>query len=130
MDFSVDTASRLPIYRQLAAQIRSAIARGRLKANARLPSVRDLSRKLVVNPNTVSRVYGELERDGLLVTRHGLGVFVAPPGSDLTKKARRDRLVTLLDGLFTEAVLLGFTAEETQNLFQDRVEQFQWRSEV
>ena len=92
MDFSVDAASRTPIYRQLAEQIRTAIARGRLLANARLPSVRDLSRRLVINPNTVARVYTELERDGVLVTRHGLGVFVAQPGSDLTKKSRRDRL--------------------------------------
>jgi len=128
MDFSVDVASRTPIYRQLGDQIRSAIARGRLLSNARLPSVRELSRRLVINPNTVARVYTELERDGLLVTRHGLGVFVAPPGSDLTKKARRERLIVLLDGFFTEAVLLGFTSDEVRELVQDRVAQFQWQS--
>ena len=116
MEFSVDVVSRTPICRQLAEQIREAIARGRLKANARLPSVRDLSRSLVVNPNTIARVYSDLERDGLVVTRHGVGVYVAPPGTDLTKKARRERLVALLDGLFTEAVLLGFTAQETQGV--------------
>lgn len=130
MDFSVDVASRTPIYRQLGDQIRSAIARGRLLANARLPSVRELSRRLVINPNTVARVYTELERDGLLVTRHGLGVFVAPPGTDLTKKARRERLVVLLDSFFTEAVLLGFTSDEVRDLVQDRVAQFQWQAGV
>ena len=130
MDFNIDVASRTPIYRQLAEQIRSAIARGRLQANARLPSVRDMSRRLVINPNTVARVYTELERDGLLVTRHGMGVFVAPPGSDLTKKARRERLAVLLDGFFTEAVLLGFTADEVKELVQDRVTQFQWQAGV
>ena len=128
MDFSIDVASRTPIYRQLAEQIRSAIARGRLQANARLPSVRDLSRRLVINPHTVARVYTELERDGLLVTRHGMGVFVAQPGSDLTKKARRERLAVLLDGFFTEAVLLGFTADEVKELVQDRVAQFHWQA--
>ncbi len=128
MDFHVDSASRTPIYRQLTEQIRAAIARGRLSANARLPSVRDLSRKLVINPNTVARVYSELERDGLLVSRHGLGVFVAPPGSDLTKKARKERLMVLLDGFFTEAVLLGFSSEEVRDLIQDRVAHFQWQA--
>ena len=128
MEFSVDVASRIPIYRQVAEQIRSAIARGRLTANARLPSVRDLSRKLVINPNTVARVYTELERDGLLVTRPGLGVFVAQPGSDLTRKVRRDRLTALLDGFFTEAVLLGFTADEVRELVQCRMAQFQWQA--
>ena len=128
MDFSVDAASKTPIYRQLGEQIRAAIARGRLSANARLPSVRELSRRLVINPNTIARVYTELERDGLLVTRQGLGVFVAPPGTDLTKKARRERLMVLLDSFFTEAVLLGFTAEEVRELIQDRVAHFQWQA--
>ncbi len=129
MDFHVDATSRIPIYRQVADQIRAAIARGRLKPNGKLPSVRDLSRKLVINPNTVARVYSELERDGLLVTRQGLGVYVAQPGSDLTKKARRERLLTLLDGFFTEAVLMGFTADEVSTLFQDKIAQFQWQNE-
>lgn len=130
MDFNIDVTSRTPIYRQLGEQIRLAIARGRLQPNARLPSVRDLSRRLVINPNTVARVYTELERDGLLVTRHGLGVFVAQPGSDLTKKARRERLLTLLESFFTEAVLLGFTADEVRDLVQDRIAQFQWQAGV
>jgi len=128
MEFHVDATSRTPIYKQLGEQIRLAIARGRLLANAKLPSVRDLSRQLVINPNTVAKVYTELERDGLLVTRHGLGVFVAQPGSDLTKKARRERLTGLLDEFFTEAVLLGFSADEVNGLFTDRMSKFQWQT--
>lgn len=130
MDFHIDVASRIPIYRQLAEQIRSAVARGRLQSSERLPSVRDLSRRLVVNPNTIARVYTELEREGLLITRPGLGVFVAPPGTGLTKETRRERLLVLLDGFFTEAVLLGFTAEEVRELFQDRIAQCQWQAET
>lgn len=130
MDFQIDVASRTPIYRQLAEQIRSAVARGRLRSSERLPSVRDLSRRLVVNPNTIARVYTELEREGLLVTRPGLGVFVAPPGTGLTKETRRERLLVLLDGFFTEAVLLGFTADEVRELFQERIAQCHWQSET
>ena len=130
MDFQIDVTSRTPIYRQLAEQIRSAIARGRLQASSRLPSVREMSRRLVINPNTVARVYTELESEGLLVMRQGLGVFVAPPGTGLTKKTRRDRLLVLLDGFFTEAVLLGFTADEVRELVQERVAQFQWQAEA
>jgi GntR family transcriptional regulator len=130
MDFHIDVASRIPIYRQLGEQIRSAIARGRLQASTRLPSVRELSRRLVINPNTVARVYSELEGEGLLVMRQGLGVFVAPPGTGLTKKTRRDRLLVLLDGFFTEAVLLGFTSDEVRELIQERVARFQWQAEA
>ena len=69
VEFTIDPSSRLPIRRQLSNQIREAVARGKLRPEQRLPSVRELSRSLVVNPNTVARVYGELERDGIVSVR-------------------------------------------------------------
>lgn len=126
MDFQIDSASRAPIYRQLIGQIREAVARGRLTPDERLPSVRELSRRLVVNPNTIARAYTELEREGVLNTRPGLGVFVAQPTTDLTKRARRERLLTLVDELLTEAVHLGFSADELQGLLADRTNRFQF----
>src|SRR5271163_3742078 len=97
MGFSVDTSSRQPIYQQLAQQVREAIARGDMQPEARLPAVRQLSQEIVVNPNTVARAYTELEREGLVVSRPGLGVFVAQPRNDLTKAARDRRLLEPLD---------------------------------
>jgi GntR family transcriptional regulator len=126
MQFQIDIASRTPIYRQLAGQIREAIARGRLRPEERLPSVRDLSRQLVINPNTVARVYTELEREGVLNTRPGLGVFVAQPRTDITRRARRERLLALADELLTDAVHLGFTAEEVRSLVVERMARFAW----
>ena len=109
MEFSINTSSRLPICRQLNEQIREAVVRGH-SARKRLPSVRELSRSLVINPNTVARVYGELEREGILSTRPGLGVFVAKPGSELSRKVRRERLREAANRFLTEAVHLGFRA--------------------
>ena len=126
MQFQINTASRTPIYRQLQEQIRSAIARGELKAEERLPSVRQLSKDVVVNPNTIARVYQELEREGLLVTRQGLGVFVGTPKRDLMKRARDGRLTELLDKLLTEAVHLGYSAAEVKEMLAKRTGQFQW----
>ena len=128
MEFRIDPSSRLPIYRQLRNQFREAVARGKLDPDQRLPSVRELSRTLVVNPNTIARVYTELEREGLLNTRPGLGVFVAHPKAELTKKVRRERLQKLLDGFLTEAVHLAFSAEEVVGMVSERVEQFRWQS--
>ena len=130
MEFRIESSSRVPIYRQLVGQIREAVARGRLKADERLPSVRDLSRQLVINPNTVARVYTELEREGTLNTRQGLGVFVAQPKTDLTKRVRKDRLTCLVDGLLTEAVHLGFTAEEMLAVVSERLQRFQFPQPV
>jgi GntR family transcriptional regulator len=128
MSFHVDTASRLPIYQQLAQQIRAAIARGELQPEAGLPSVRQMSRELVVNPNTVARAYTELEREGLLVSRPGRGIYVAQPRNDLTRSARDRRLTELLDRWLTEAVHLGYSADEVLGLVARRVRGFQWNA--
>lgn len=129
MEFRIDASSRLPIYRQLRNQFREAVARGRLTPDERLPSVRELSRTLVVNPNTVARVYTELEREGMLNSRPGLGVFVASPKTELTREVRQERLAGMTDGYLTEAVHLGFSSGEVVSLVSDRVEQFVWHSQ-
>jgi GntR family transcriptional regulator len=130
MEFQIDPTSRLPIYRQLTRQLREAVARGRVRPDERLPSVRDLSRTLVINPNTVARVYTELEREGVINTRPGLGVFVAHPKAELTRKARKERLDEMLDHFLTEAVHLGFSSDEVTGLVGQRVKQFQWQDGV
>ena len=107
-------------------QVREAIARGDLNPEAQLPSVRQLSRDLVINPNTVARAYTELKREGLLTNRPGAGVFVAEPKDELTKDARRRRLLESLDRFLTEAVHLGFSEDEVSRLVGSRSRQFQW----
>jgi GntR family transcriptional regulator len=77
----------------------------------------------------VARVYTELEREGILNTRPGLGVFVARPKAELTKKVRKERLAELLDHFLTEAVHLGFSADEVVALATEQVKHFQWHSE-
>jgi GntR family transcriptional regulator len=82
---------------------------------------------LVVNPNTVARAYTELEREGVVNTRPGLGVFVARPRPELIKRVRKERFLEMLDHLLTEAVHLGFSAEEVVGMVTVRVEQFRWQ---
>ncbi|HEX5470847.1 MAG TPA: GntR family transcriptional regulator [Lacipirellulaceae bacterium] len=126
MEFQVDPTTRVPIYRQLMDQIRLAVARGRLRPGSRLPSVRVLSRELVINPNTVARVYTELEREGVLNTRPGLGVFVAEPQAELSAAARRQRLAEIIDSFLTDAVHLGFSSEEVLSAVTKRIRGFQF----
>jgi GntR family transcriptional regulator len=127
VEFTINPSSRLPICRQLSQQIREAVARGRLRPEERLPSVRELSRSLVVNPNTIARVYADLEREGILNTRQGLGVFVARGGSELSRKVRRERLEEAINHFLTEAVHLGFTADEVEAAVAEQVKEFLWR---
>jgi GntR family transcriptional regulator len=70
-------SSGIPIYVQLKEQIRHAIETGSLTTGDQLPGIRGLAENLVINPNTVIKVYRELENEGVLEIRHGLGAFVA-----------------------------------------------------
>jgi GntR family transcriptional regulator len=128
VEFSISTTAGVPLYQQLTEQICAAIARGRLRGDERLPSVRELSQTLVVNPNTVARAYTELERDGTLYTRPGLGVFVSTSRPALSKKARRERLVKGVDHFLVDAVRLGCESAEVLELVDERMKQFQWNS--
>jgi len=69
-------SSGVPIYVQLKEQIRHAIETGALSSGDQLPGIRSLAETLVINPNTVIKVYRELEQEGVLEIRHGLGAFI------------------------------------------------------
>jgi len=111
--FNVDPKSPTPIYAQLDRSIRAAIATGQLEAGAQLPTVRQLAVDLAVNANTVGRVYAQLERDGILETRRGVGTFVRESPSPPAALAHREReLRALIQHFVGDAALLGFTLAE------------------
>jgi GntR family transcriptional regulator len=111
--FSVDSTSPTPIYAQLDRSIRAAIATGELGPGAQLPTVRQLAVDLAVNANTVARVYAQLERDGMLETRRGVGTFVRESPSPQAARAHREReLRELIRRFIGDAALLGFTLSE------------------
>ena len=89
MDLSIDPTAAVPVSQQIAEGIHFAIATGQLAAGERLPSVRALARELLVNPNTVAKVYRDLEREGILRTRPGSGVFV---GRGAKARCRRESI--------------------------------------
>jgi GntR family transcriptional regulator len=111
--FSVDSTSPTPIYAQLDRSIRAAIATGELEQGAQLPTVRQLAVDLAVNANTVAKVYAQLERDGILETRRGVGTFVRESPSPQAARAHREReLRELIRRFVGDAALLGFTLSE------------------
>jgi GntR family transcriptional regulator len=83
--FRVDTGSGVPIYRQLVQQVRRDVMLGRLQPGDQLPSVKEVVDSLSVNPNTVVKAFAELEHQGLVIRRQGVGTFVAaaPPVTSL-----------------------------------------------
>lgn len=110
--FRVASQSGEPIYEQLVRQIKHAVTTGALKSGDRLPTVRELASKLVINPNTVARAYRELERDGLLESTTGRGTFVKFSPPKLFREERKKRLHPYIEQLIAEARVLNFSDEE------------------
>ncbi len=108
----VEPGRGIPIYVQLMEQIRMAVASGLLGPGEQLPPVRELAGRLAVNPNTVAKVYQELEREGVITTRRGKGSFVAAGSPQLKEEERKKRLILAVDRLLAEAYHLGCPPEE------------------
>lgn len=94
-----------PIYEQIRDAYRQQILSGVLPVGTRMPSVRELSSRLAVNPNTIQRAYRELEQEGCIYSVRGKGSFVAE-ASDATA-SRREELLQELDSLVEELEGLG-----------------------
>jgi GntR family transcriptional regulator len=112
---TVDPQHPTPLYAQLERGIRAAIGSGRMPPGAQLPTVRQLAIELSINANTVSRVYVDLERAGVLETRRGVGTFVSgrPPAAG-PKRAREAALRAIVRRCLEEAAAQGFSAGDVR----------------
>jgi GntR family transcriptional regulator len=117
---SVNPRDAMPLHAQLERSVRVAIASRRLRTGDQLPTVRQLAVFLRVNANTVSRVYTQLEREGVLETRRGIGTFVANGASDSPRnhEARRAELTAIVTRALAEASARGFTAADLRRELQ------------
>ncbi len=106
----VDPHDHVPIYEQIVEHICGAVAAGVYRPGEMLPSIRGLALELIVNPNTVQRAYQELERQGLVNTRKGLGIFVAADGN----ASARSRTETAVRAKFSQGIHVGRAASIPQ----------------
>jgi len=75
--FRIDAGSGVPVYRQLIEQVRREVMLGRMHPGDQLPTLKEVVEALAINPNTVAKAYSELEHEGLVVRRQGVGTFIA-----------------------------------------------------
>jgi len=116
MKIILNHGSMVPIYEQLCEQIKAAVAAGTLKAGDALPSVRVLAGELKISALTVKKAYDFLEAEGVLVTVHGKGSYVAQSNTALIRETRLHALETELLALLDRARAFGLTAEEIRGL--------------
>jgi GntR family transcriptional regulator len=105
-----------PMYKQVTDQIEDAIASGDLKPNDRLPSVRELSEALNVSAITIKRAYQDLETDGYILTRAGMGSFVAPVERDALRERKLAELQEEVRRLVRTSAKFGISADDIVGL--------------
>ncbi len=108
----IDPRSPTPLYAQIAARVKVAIAAGELTSGEALPSVRTLAGRLRINPATVVQAYRDLEQDGLVITKHGAGTFVKDVPVARKSSARAAAATRMVRGLIAQAAGLGITTAE------------------
>jgi GntR family transcriptional regulator len=101
----------VPIYLQIIDLIKKQLVSNVLESGDRLPSVRDLSKQLEVNPNTVQRAYTEMEREGLVYTQRGQGTFIVDEPETISK-LREEITIKKMASFVKEMEEIGFTHNE------------------
>ena len=117
--YNIDPLARKPIYEQIIDNIKELIIRGVLEEDSELPSIRELSRSLTVNPNTVQKAFKELEREGFIYKVKGRGTFVSPRREQQVDPAAVKKISTDIRNSVQELSYLGLPQAEIEKLVAD-----------
>lgn len=121
--FRLNASSGVPLYIQLMEQVKHAVETGALRPGDQLPTIRALAQELVMNSNTVVRSYRELEHEGIVELRHGLGVFISESVEERGKLMRKAQ--TVVQSAMERLRSLGATEEEIRRLFENELSAMQ-----
>ena len=106
------------LYEQIDAGVKREVAAGRVDTNVSLPSVRQLAADLLVSVITVKRAYEELERDGVIYKRQGLGAFLAPAGTERLREEKEKAAREGLKAAIAAGRQAGLSDRELSDLFK------------
>ena len=115
----LNQSSGIPLYLQLIEQVKHAVDIGDLHVGDKLPTIRKLAEDLVMNPNTVARAYRELEHEGVIELKHGLGAFVAEARVSRTKVMRKAQAV--VQSAMERLTLLQLSEVEIRRLIESEL---------
>lgn len=112
--------NKIPIYLQIVTFVKRNIVSGKLKPGDKLPSIREMSAKFKVNPNTLQRAYQELERENLTYTQRGTGSFVSEE-IDIVNKLKREMAKESIEIFLKQMKDLGFTSKDIINIVKQEL---------
>ena len=125
----IDPKSGVPMYIQIKEHFKSVIANRTLSPGDQLPTIRELSVELTVNPNTIARAYSELEREGLLATQQGRGTFVIEPENRSELDAlSQEKLCEAIVHAIVEARTLGYSLNDLEECMAKKIKA--WRKQL
>ena len=111
------------LYQQIVDGLKREVSEGRLRPGQPLPSFRQLAGDLLVSVITVKRAYEELERDGIIYRRQGLGTFVAEAAADRSREAKTERARELMRDAAREAAEAGLEPRDIFRLFESTLDE-------
>lgn len=117
----IDPRSPTPLWGQIAARIRVAVAAGELRPGEILPSVRELAKRLRINPATVAQAYKELAGEGFVEARHGAGTFILEVSQERRAMERKRQAVDLVRRMLEDGARIGINGKELADAFQKEV---------
>lgn len=123
MHITIDPTATAPVSEQISEGIRFAVATGQVAAGDKLPSVRGLAKELLVNPNTVAKVYRDLEREGIVRTRSGSGVFVAEKAKPVCRRASGRAVRAAVMSAVEKGLAAGLDAEAMATVLDECLEE-------
>jgi GntR family transcriptional regulator len=121
MLYDIEPGSNVPIYEQIIARITFGVAAGDLEVGSLIPSVRELSKDLIIAPATVARAYQELEKRGVLRTCRGKGMEVAAEAPRLCRTQRQDIVRERIREALREAASSALAPEEIRQLVEQEL---------
>jgi len=121
MFFSIEPSGDVPIYEQIARQVKLAVADGVLVGGQMVPSVRQLSKDLAINPNTIARAYQELQSDRVLEPLRGRGMIVRRDAVARCTKARDSLVADGVRRALSDALSGGMTPDQLRTLFESEL---------
>lgn len=120
MDIKISNMSSVPIYQQVATQIKSSILNGSLKCNDQLPSIRSLSKELEVGIITVKKSYEVLLQEELIYSKGAVGYFVNDIDLNIVLSIKKEEYLVELKGIIDSAINDGLNINDIKNIV-DRV---------
>jgi GntR family transcriptional regulator len=121
MFFSIDPHNGVAIYDQIVRQIKFAIAAGTVAPGQMLPSVRQLSLQLAINPNTINRAFQQLQQEQIASSMRGIGLVVEPGAREKCIDARKNLIAERLRNVITESLHAGLTARQIEKLVKEQL---------